>query len=232
LINTIAIRARRISGLTSFQQFPSQIISESITQSFTAANWTEQPGLPLVLMNSKESGITVSQEPFTVHQKSPKQLEWKIPIAYPDISSTKNSARIFLLEQKSATLPDIQPSQNVKLNAGDIGYFRTQYDGAHFEKLVASAAQLPEADKVNLASDAWALVQADRGSISDYFKLVETLREENSLALWEQITATLSTIDFLYLGNSERAGFQAYGRSLRYEFEQSAAPLPSWHRQN
>ena len=100
------------------------------------------------------------------------------------------------------------------MNAGDVGYFRTQYDRAHFEKLVASAAQLPEADKVNLVSDTWALVQADRGSISDYFKLIEALREENSLALWEQITATLSTIDFLYLGNSERAAFQAYGRSL------------------
>jgi len=94
------------------------------------------------------------------------------------------------------------------------GADRCLYDGAHFEKLVASAAQLSEADKVNLASDAWALVQADRQSIPDYFKLVETLREENSLALWEQITAALSIIDFLYLGNSERAAFQAYGRSL------------------
>jgi aminopeptidase N len=226
------IQAHRLSNSTTADLWNALAESSRKPVAAIAASWTEQPGLPLVLMKSKESGITVSQESFTVHQKSPKQLGWKIPIAYRDVSSTANSARVFLLEQKSATLPNTQPSQNVKLNTGDVGYFRTQYDGAHFEKLVASAAQLPEADKVNLASDAWALVQADRGSISDYFKLVETLREENSLALWEQITATLSTIDFLYLGNSERAGFQAYGRSLRYEFEQSAAPLPSWHRQN
>jgi hypothetical protein len=60
----------------------------------------------------------------------------------------------------------------------------------------------------------WALVQADQGSISDYFKLVEALRGENSLALWEQITATLSAIDFLFLGKNEREAFQAYGRWL------------------
>jgi aminopeptidase N len=179
-----------------------------------AASWTEQPGLPLILMKSTGSDITVSQERFTVHQKQPKSLEWKIPIAYSDVSSTTSPPKVFLLEQKSATLPDVQPSQNVKMNAGDVGYFRTQYDSGHFEKLLALVAQLPEADKVNLVSDAWALVQADRGSISDYFKLVEGLREDNSLALWEQITATLSAIDFLYLGNSERAAFQAYGRSL------------------
>jgi hypothetical protein len=165
-------------------------------------------------MESAKFGITASQERFTVHQKSPKPLEWKIPIAYSDVSSTTSPAKVFVLEQKSAPLPDVQPPQNVKLNAGDVGYFRTQYDLAHFEKLAASVAQLPEADKVNLVSDTWALVEADRGSISDYFKLIETLRDENSLALWEQITATLSAIDFLYLGNSERAAFQAYGRSI------------------
>ena len=208
------IRAHRLSNSTTADLWNALANSSNKLVAPIAASWIEQPGLPLVLMNSKESGITVSQEPFTVHQKSPKQLEWKIPIAYRDVSSTANSARVFLLEQKSATLSGIQPSQNVKLNTGDVGYFRTQYDGAHFEKLVASAPQLPEADKVNLASDAWALVQADRGSILDYFKLVETLREENGLALWEQITATLSAIDFLYLENSERAAFQAYGRSL------------------
>jgi ERAP1-like C-terminal domain len=73
---------------------------------------------------------------------------------------------------------------------------------------------LPEADKVNLASDTWALVEADRRQIADYLKLQETFRDDNSLALWEQITATLSFIDSLYLGNKERPAFQAYARSL------------------
>ena len=102
----------------------------------------------------------------------------------------------------------------VKLNAGDIGYFRVAYDSAHFEKLLSSAPQWPEADKVNLVSDTWALVQADRRPIADYFKLVETLRDDDGLALWEQITTTLSYIDSLYIGNKERPAFQTYARSL------------------
>jgi aminopeptidase N len=208
------IQAHKLSNSTTADLWNALAQSSRKPVTAIAASWTEQPGLPLVSMKSTESGVTASQERFTVHQKSPKPLEWKIPIAYYDLSSTTGPAGIFLLEQKSATLPDIQPSQDVKLNAGDIGYFRTVYDHAHFEKLVASVAQLPEADKVNLVSDPWALVEADQGSISDYFKLVEALRKENSLALWEQITATLSSIDFLYLGNSERPAFQTYGRSL------------------
>jgi aminopeptidase N len=208
------IQAHKFSNSTTADLWNALAESSRKPVTAIATSWTEQPGLPLVLMKSSESSVTVSQERFTVHQKSPKPLEWKIPIAYRDVSSTISRAKVFLLEQKSATLSDIQPSQNVKLNAGDVGYFRTKYDGAHFEKLVASAPELPEADKVNVVSDVWALIEADRGPISDYFKLVEALREENSLALWEQITATLSAIDFLYLGNSERAAFQAYGRSI------------------
>jgi aminopeptidase N len=208
------IQAHRLSNSTTADLWNALAESSRKPVTTIAASWTEQPGLPLVSMESAKFGITASQERFTVHQKSPKPLEWKIPIAYRDVSSTTSPAKVFLLEQKSAPLPDVQPPQNVKLNAGDVGYFRTQYDLAHFEKLAASVAQLPEADKVNLVSDTWALVEADRGSISDYFKLIEALRDENSLALWEQITATLSAIDFLYLGNSERAAFQAYGRSI------------------
>jgi aminopeptidase N len=208
------IRAHRLSNSTTADLWNALTESSRKPVAAIAASWTEQPGLPLVLMKSTESGVTASQERFTVHQKSPKPLEWKIPIAYRDVSSTTSPPKVFLLEQKSATLPDVQPSQNVKLNAGDVGYFRTQYDSGHFEKLRSLAPHLPEADKVNLVSDIWALVEADRAPISDYFKLVDGVREDNSLALWEQITATLSAIDFLYLGNNERAAFQAYGRWL------------------
>jgi aminopeptidase N len=208
------IQAHKLSNSTTADLWNALAESSRKPVTAIAASWTEQPGLPLVLMKSTESSVTVSQERFTVHQKSPKPLGWKIPIAYRDVSSTTSPTKVFLLEQKSALLPDVQPPQNVKLNAGDVGYFRTQYDRAHFEKLAASVAQPPEADKVNLVSDTWALLEADRGSISDYFKLIEALRDENSLALWEQITGTLSAIDFLYLGNNERAAFQAYGRWL------------------
>ena len=102
----------------------------------------------------------------------------------------------------------------MKLNAGDVGYFRVRYDAAHFEKLLAVAAQLPEGDKVNLASDTWALVQSGQGAISDYFKLVEALREDNSVALWEEITTSLNFVDLLYRESDERPRFQAYGRSI------------------
>ena len=180
-----------------------------------AARWTEQPGLPLVSLSAGAAGLTISQERFTIHQKNPQPLQWKIPIAWRDIQApTSTSPRVFLLEQKSAALAGARPGEVVKLNAGDVGYFRAAYDAAYFEKLLSSATQWAEADKVSLLSDTWALVEADRRPIGNYFKLVETLRDGDGLAQWEQVTATLSYIDRLYLGNKERPVFQSYARSL------------------
>ncbi len=102
----------------------------------------------------------------------------------------------------------------MKLNAGGVGYFRVAYESGYFEKLLSSAPQWPEADKVDLMSDTWALVEADRGGIGDYLKLAEALREGDGLAQWEQIIATLSFIDSLCIGSKDRPAFQAYGRSL------------------
>ena len=48
----------------------------------------------------------------------------------------------------------------VKLNLGDVGYYRVQYDAAMQAALARSIAALPPADRINLLADTWALVEA------------------------------------------------------------------------
>lgn len=180
-----------------------------------AASWTEQPGFPVVSLTFADDAVTVSQEPFTVHQQNPPPLEWKIPVTHREVKIGELAPPIAsLLDQKSAPLTTSVLAQPIKLNSDGIGYYRSRYPAAQFEKLLASVADLSEADKVNLVSDSWALVQAERGAIADYFKLVEAVRNESGLALWEQIATTLNQIDALHLGEKERAAFQSYARSL------------------
>ncbi|PZR74197.1 MAG: aminopeptidase [Chthoniobacterales bacterium] len=180
-----------------------------------ARSWTEQPGFPLISVTSSDSTVTATQERFTVHQKAAQQFEWKIPIVVAEVKpQTTNHDAVFLLREKSAPIPNVPPTQNVKLNAGGVGNYRVRYEPARFEKLLNSAADLSKADKVNLVSDSWALVLAERGTVPDYFKLVEAFRADPDLALWEEITNTLAFVDALYLKHAERPGFQAYARSV------------------
>ena len=50
----------------------------------------------------------------------------------------------------------------VKANIGDVGYFRVSYAPEAAKTLVANFKRFPPADRVNLLSDAWAMVQAGR----------------------------------------------------------------------
>ena len=50
----------------------------------------------------------------------------------------------------------------VKLNLGDVGYYRVEYDAASRAALAKSMALMAPADRVNLLADSWALVEASR----------------------------------------------------------------------
>jgi aminopeptidase N len=159
--------------------------------------------------------MLAQQELFAVHQENPKPSEWRIPLSYRDIASANaTNASVFLLDAKSAALPEVRSDQSVNLNADGIGYYRVQYEPALFAKLLAAAARLSEADKVNLISDTWALVRADRSTIGDYFALLNAVRADHGLALAEEINTTISYIDALCRKTPERPEFQSYARSL------------------
>jgi len=80
--------------------------------------------------------------------------------------------------------------------------------------LLRALPRLGVEDPVNLLSDAWALVQADRAPVSLYFDLVEKLPKSTELAEQEQIINVLDFINRLLGGSSEREKFQRYARSL------------------
>ena len=210
------MQAHKFSNSTTADLWNALAAASKKPVSSVAASWTEQPGLPLVSLKPNGSGLTISQERFTVHQTNPQPLTWKIPIVYRAVPSGAGDAagEVILLEAQSAPLPQLDPAQTVKLNAGGLGYYRVQYDPAHFDKLLAVAAQLPEADKVNLLCDSWALVKAERGSVANYFKLIGAIQADDNLALWEEIRGSLDYIDDLYRGSDQRGAYRAYARSI------------------
>ncbi|MEN3370458.1 MAG: hypothetical protein V7609_2601 [Verrucomicrobiota bacterium] len=209
------ITAHKLSNSTTADLWNALAKSSHKPVGEIARSWTEQPGFPLVSMTSKDATFVATQERFTVHQKAAPQFEWKIPIAAIEVKPNGTDlGSVFLLEQKSGPIPNLAPGQNVKLNAGGVGNYRVRYEPAQFEKLVAAIADLGEADKVNLVSDTWALVQAERSPVRDYFKLVEAVRADSNLALWEQIADALGFVDALYRKHADRSGFQAYARSI------------------
>ena len=185
-----------------------------------AAAWTQQPGFPIVKVARDASGkITLTQERFTVHFNKPPPLEWKIPLTY-EMPGEPATASL-LMTSKSMELPNAAADRAIKLNVEGAGNYRVQYDDASWKLLLADLPKLNVPDRVNLLTDAWALVQASRAPMSLYLDLVEKLPTKTELAEREQIMHVFDFINRLLAAEPQRDQFQKYARSiLRPSFEQ------------
>lgn len=157
--------------------------------------------------------LTLEQERFTVNDPNPKPLQWQIPIAISYVAENRPVSYV-LLSQKMMSVPGGGCNSPVKLNAGNVGYYRVKYDPAMFDQLVKAMMKLSDADRLNLLSDTWAMAEAGHGSATDYLELAEGLDDEANLAIWEEIIRRLRFIDDLQIGRPGRERFQAYARSL------------------
>ena len=178
-----------------------------------AAAWTEQPGFPIVKVTRDAAGkITLTQERFTVHFDKAPSLEWKIPLTYevPGEPATASA----LMTSKSMELPTNAGNRAIKLNVEGAGNYRVQYDETSWKLLVADLPKLSVPDRVNLLSDAWALVQANRAPLSLYLDLVEKLPTKTELAEREQIMHVFDFNNRLLAKTPQREQFQKYARLI------------------
>jgi aminopeptidase N len=118
------------------------------------------------------------------------------------------------MTRKSDNIHNIPPGRALKLNVDGAGNYRVEYDQPSWKLLLGALKNLDVEDRVNLLSDTWALVQANRAPISLFFELVEKLPASTELAEREQIIHVLDFINRLLSGSSEQEKFQRYARSL------------------
>jgi aminopeptidase N len=184
-----------------------------------AAAWTQQPGFPVVKVARDASGkITLTQERFTVHFDKAAPLEWQIPLTY---QMAGEPAAGLLMSSKSLELPATAADRAIKLNVEGAGNYRVEYDEVSWKLLLAELPKLSVPDRVNLLSDAWAMVQANRAPLSFYLSLVEKLPSKTELAEREQIMHVFDFTNRLLAAEPSREKFQKYARSiLRPSFDE------------
>jgi aminopeptidase N len=206
------IAARKYSNSTTADLWNALSEASKKPVAEIAAGWTEQPGFPVVNVKREAGGkVRLTQERFTVNFKNAPLLEWKIPLTYSVIGQAPAS---LLMSSKTDALENIPSDRALKLNVRGAGNYRVEYDEPSWILLLEALPKLGVEDRVNLLSDAWALVQADRAPVSLYFELVEKLPPSTEIAEREQIINVLDFINGLLVENPEREKFQRYTRSL------------------
>jgi aminopeptidase N len=188
-----------------------------------AIPYTEHPGVPLIVSSAScandRQQLTLSQERFFKRATKARAQLWQVPIAY-GWPGAKEPSGVVLMQGRTMQVAAGRCGEPIKLNFGDVGYYRTLYDDATEAALAKAIETMGPADRVNLLADNWALVEAGRITADRYFTLVDAVVNDRNRAVWENVIRTVGRLDDLERGLSGRSAFQAYGRSrLRPAFD-------------
>jgi aminopeptidase N len=189
-----------------------------------AASFTEQDGVPLVIAETECDGtsqrLTLRQDRFVIAPANAAALPahtWQIPLAVGPVHG-KPLAETLL--QGSADLPAGACGDAIKVNLGDIGYYRVEYGPKNRAALLNALAQMPVDDRLNIVTDSWALVQAGRAEPSSYLALLDALDAGDHRAVWDQVISSFAALNRLSRDQAERPAIQAYARAkLRPVFD-------------
>ena len=189
-----------------------------------AANWTEQPGFPVVTVTPRAVDgrvqVDLRQEHFTLNDPAPAKLGWKIPVVLAPAGDPGHAQTVLLEGAQDTVLLPVPAGTPILANVGGTGFFRTAYSTENAKALSQRFHLLSETDRVGLLADTGALVDAGRASPETYLELAGRLdREDASLALWQQAVRDLESLDNLERDQPGRAAFRAWYRGrLREPF--------------
>jgi aminopeptidase N len=184
-----------------------------------ASDWTEQAGFPLVSVtthcNAGRRTLSLSQRRFFLTAPADRALEevrWSVPLQVRAAPSAKPRAVLLTGDGQRVAAGSCQ--EPLSVDAGAIGYYRVQYDPPTLAINTRRFGTLPDADRIALLDDQWALVQSRDAPLGSYLALAQRMGEDLDARAWQQITEALGTIEYASRGSAGHDAFAAYARSI------------------
>ena len=161
-------------------------------------SFVEQPGVPLVTLSSGGAGVPVTQRRFFLSGAAPNTKEaWTIPVCFKGASCRLLTPGATTLDVPvPVSLGMVSPElQFVYADAGDKGYYRTDYSAGQLKAIVANAeTALTPPERIGLLGDRWALMRAGEGSVGEILDLALAVKQDPNAAVLESTLGKIGAI--------------------------------------
>lgn len=172
--------------------------------------WVEQLGYPVLnVVSDSSGGFTVTQSQFLSDSNADKSLQpdttwdykWRVDVSYITSSDSATVKRAVLPLQNDAevTLNNVLDTDVwIKLNPGQKGYYRVNYEvsmwTAFVNQLTTDPSAFTEADRSNLLDDAFNLAPAKLITYTQALDMTKYLETERSYYVWDSFSSGSSYI--------------------------------------
>ena len=174
------------------------------------ANWTKQPGYPLLRLTEQPQNLRLDQARFYSSRLSRQAAKnsqlWHIPVAY-------GSSKI-LLTSRRQNVPKARVP--LKFNLGETSLFRVSYPASYLQSLgrLVSAKKLSAIDRLGLIRDAFALSESGQLPAAKVLELALAYKNEDELIVWEELADGLTRLRSLLYGTTAYESYLAFCRDL------------------
>ncbi len=181
-----------------------------------ANDFIRQPGVPLITLeravcSKGQTTLTLRQGRFGLDEVSKVSGAWRVPVRVAVLG--QEGTQTVLTSGKPVTKAVIAGCGPIKLNAGQAGYFRSNYAPALKAGLIARFNDLEASDQLGLLNDGFALTQGGYAPIGDYLDLSSRLSAFSDPTVIERSQAVLGRLNNLFEGDPRQGAMAAYGRS-------------------
>ncbi len=186
------------------------------------SSYTRQAGYPVLIVkehieNQATSWLDVTQQRFLFDgSKDEAESLWSIPLG---ILTPGTTPRFLHMSQKSIAAAEPSLAWGwVKLNPGHNSLYRTAYSPRMWGLLANAVRQgkLPEADRLGLLDDAFALARAGHISTPSAMDLLIAYKNEISFYVWTIIAGAVGAINGLMHGDRDQFLAAKLGQNLFY----------------
>lgn len=211
------VRARAFSNATTADLWLALDAASGQAVSAVAADWTGQPGYPLVTAAAHcdaqgQRSVTLEQRRFLLEGEDPGHSHWRIPLRVR--AGISALPRPLLLTEDGQRVEAGRCDEPLSLSPEAIGFYRVAYDDTTLEADRLAFPTLPSGDRIALLDDQWALVQAGQQQLDRYLGLASAMGPDLNDRAWSQIIAALGQIESYERGTAGHDAFAAYARTL------------------
>ena len=156
--------------------------------------------------------VTATQQRYLANPGTAKGEQiWKVPVCVK-AGGAKSFCQI--LSQKEQILPVTGCTPWVFVNGSAAGYYRTKYDKADLDKIIAVAGtELSTAERIALLRDEAALIGSGLESMVSYLDLLAAVSQDTQRAVVASYEPTLDYINNYLLQANEAGAFRKWVRS-------------------
>ena len=211
------MKARAFSNATTADLWLALDAASGRTVSEVAADWTGQPGYPLVTVIAQcdASGnrtVALTQKRFLLEGEDAGRSHWRVPMRVRTGAAADSQA--LLLAEDGQIAAAGRCDQPLSLTPDAIGFYRVTYDDKTLETDRVGFPDLPSGDRIALLDDQWALVQAGQQKLERYLGLASAMGADLNDRAWSQIIEALGQIEIYERGTDGHEAFSAYARSM------------------